>query len=153
MHADQQCVKTLGEVPRNLQARLEPAVIGKIDQDGTVGHGSDPSASCSEHEFQSSTMERIALDQSGSKDRGAVSIQATRRSGTPGSRHSRGDRFPSAESTYGLRYQRVDGKLRRIMVIEPPRGSTVSPHQEEVGEAPILGSAPLPEREVLLRAI
>ncbi len=98
-------------------------------------------------------MERIALDQSGSKDRGAVSIQATRRSATPGSRHSRGDRFPSAESTYGLRYQRVDGKLRRIMVIEPPRGSTVSPSQEEVGEAPILGSAPLPEREVLLRAI
>ena len=39
------------------------------------------------------------------------------------------------------------------MAIESPTGPTVDPSQQEVGEALILGSAPVPEREALLRAI
>jgi len=39
------------------------------------------------------------------------------------------------------------------MAIESPRGPSIGPSQEGVGEAFILGSAPLPEREALLQAI
>jgi two-component system sensor kinase FixL len=39
------------------------------------------------------------------------------------------------------------------MAIESPTGPTLDPSQQGVGEALILGSAPLPEREALLRAI
>jgi len=39
------------------------------------------------------------------------------------------------------------------MAIESPTSPTVDPNQEGMGEALILGSAPLPEREALLRAI
>ena len=39
------------------------------------------------------------------------------------------------------------------MAREAPTGPTVDPSQQEMGEALVLGSAPLPEREALLRAI
>ena len=72
VHADQHGVETLGEAARDLQARLERAVISKIEQDGTVGHGATLSASCFGTISHFSDIERIAPDQSGSNDRGAV---------------------------------------------------------------------------------
>ena len=42
MHADQRGFETVGETPRNLQARLEPAVTSELNQNCTIGHGRAP---------------------------------------------------------------------------------------------------------------
>jgi len=39
VHADQHGIEAVRETPRNLQARLEPAVVSKLDEDRTATHG------------------------------------------------------------------------------------------------------------------